>query len=172
MPTIVSALGKSAVCATLVITLCASAQAQDAAPSVSNAFKSASWLVTFNWEGRGSGSAVFTFTATNTNGGTFTTSDGNRGRFYQRANDPRAVLALSDVGGGVPDWSVSYALTVADDGRSFSGINGHVHTSGNPIGTHTAIRTRFAKDPAELVTLLGPRSQEVDSAGAPVAKKE
>ena len=43
--------------------------------------------------------------------------DGGHGRWFQRNGDPRAVFAFAGVT-DVPDWSVTYALTVARTGEA------------------------------------------------------
>jgi len=163
MGSLISIFGKAALSMALVASWCGSARAFELTPTLNGAYAPASWLVTYNWSGP-SGTSVFTFTQTNVNGGTFTTQDGNSGRYFQRPGDARAVLSFN-AKAGLPAWSCIYSLTVAAGGRSFSGINGHAHTSGSTIGTHTAVRVRSVKDPGELRNLLLEGADEVNSIG-------
>jgi subtilisin family serine protease len=129
-----------------------SSQRQSLAPSIT--LRSASWLLSYNWEHGGSGTTVITFHSN----GTFTTGQGGSGRWVQRSGDARAFFAFSR--GSSPDWSVVYSLTVASDGSSFSGVQGWSHTSGRPQkGTHTAVRTVFTQDPSTLAATIAPPSQ-------------
>lgn len=132
--------------------------------TLDNAFDNASWLLSYSWDNGGSGSSVITFY----NDGTFATSQGNSGRWVQRTGDARAFFAFSN--GGVPAWSAVYSLTVSNDGRSFSGIQGWSHTSGRPQkGTHSAVRTTFASQPKSLSTLI-PGHSETSVDGTPIMK--
>jgi hypothetical protein len=156
-----SSIGVRVLCVSFLFAWAAPAVAQSQ-PSVANAFSSASWLLSYNWENAGSGQTIITFNSD----GTFATADGGHGRWFQRNGDPRAVFTYAGVS-GVPDWSVTYALTVAADGGSFSGIQGWSHTSGRPqIGTHTAVRTRFSEKPEALAPMLMMTESPVDSSGA------
>ena len=135
-------------------------------PTLENAFRSASWLLSYHWEHGGSGSTVVTFK----DDGTFSTSQGGSGKWVQRPGDTRAFFAFSS--GSSPDWSVVYSLTLAGDGRSFSGIQGWSHTSGQPQkGTHTAVRTRFVEQPASLRALL-PGGAELSADGSQIDPDE
>jgi hypothetical protein len=145
---------------TCVMACPGSAIAQGPQASVTNAFSSASWLLHYTWDNVGSGQTIITFNSD----GTFKTADGLQGRWFQRSADPRAVFAFSGKS-GIPDWSVTCALTVAPDGGSFSGIQGWSATSGRPIGTHTAVRVRYSENPAALAPMLLMPQSAVDSVG-------
>lgn len=148
-------------CIPVLFACATSARAQGPQASVANAFTSASWVLSYTWDNVGSGHTVITFNSD----GTFKTAEGLHGRWFQRNGDPRAVFAYSGAT-GIPDWCVVYALTVAPDGGSFSGIQGWSCTSGHPIGTHTAVRVKYAENPATLAPLLLTPQGPVDSSGA------
>ena len=109
-----------------------------------DAFRNATWNVWVKWNNGISGSFQITFR----NDGTFVT-DTSRGRWFQI--DKRAVFQFDRVGGGIPDWSIVYALTVNDAGTGFTGIQGWGHTSGKPKGVHSATRMRHVAEANRLV---------------------
>lgn len=115
---------------------------------VDKAFFDASWRFHIWWDNGAGGEATFTFR----DNGTFVTSEGTGGRFFQIG--ARAVLAFHNVR-GVPDWSVVYSLTVNNDGQGLEGIQGWSHTSGSPKGTHSGSRVLFQPDLSKLPATPG-----------------
>jgi hypothetical protein len=102
--------------------------------SAAQALRDASWRLSYRWIGDGEGSTTITFRSD----GTFIAGGNLRGRWFQIGYE--FIFAFENTS---PPWSVVYAGTISQNGGSFSGIQGKTSTSGNPKGTHSAVRANM-----------------------------